>query len=512
MIKRTVLLIVALALLLAAGCTVQDPHNGSSEDAPAESRDTSFDADTSSSLMLEEISYDLETEGSLPSPTTELLALFSSETRSDLPAELSKSQKSALREELEAVLETKSYSEEAKEMLRNTMDRVMASYADFHALFSFFNVPDCEGYLRNLFIAPLRDMVDEIIITDNQGSGSASDSTKTMTISRNYDSTDAVVIVHELWHMAVATEHYIHDSTLYMHLNEGGATFAQLVLLGSHYKNIQSLRGGASGAIDLENTENVIRMINHGNMKYSEYFGIWYRLFTLTDFDTMALFFKPDGERLIRDELIKKYGEDGEAFYDLLISYYKRSHPASVFDNIIEFESLYLKMLKGRLSEVESKQEMLAFLQMYRLTRLALGSEYVRTYYIETPETGNVAYTETLVHPDLDYIGTDKAVAEAVYNWHILNKGALTDDMEYALAYCTVAPPHTEGVEEHKVSEDALYNELALCSGYSYNYAVTEEGNIVFYFECYDSLNRENKSFRIYDISAGTSANIITVK
>lgn len=444
-------------------------------------------------------------QGTISQPKeSDTILVFNEAVLSTLPEPMSQETREQLLAELNQVFSQKQYGEQAETLIRSSMELLMDNYMNFQIMFSFLGVPDAETYIRDYFITPLRVMVNKVNVTNNAGNGSSSDYNKTMTISQSSNADmDATVVIHELWHMAVCIEHsQTTVGRLYFHLNEGGATFMQLTLTGSKlYESMINMRTGAVAAINLNNREQKIEFIHFGSFYYANYFAVWYKLLTLTDFDTMKLFLKPNGDLLIRQAMIDKYGEEGGHFYDLLLEWSKGKYPKSPYDSMIEIESIYLRLLKGRLNEIESEQEMLAFLQMYRITRLAFGSEYVR----DTSGNG-VTNLETIIHPDLDYVGFDKAVADEVYKWHILNKGNLTDEQEYALAYAISAYPSNTGIEEYRKTRSAMYSELPICTGYKYSITVMDSENIRFKF--YFTGRKYNHDVsRYYNINTGTCIN-----
>lgn len=411
---------------------------------------------------------------------SEKIALFTANASSLLPQAMSQDTRDKLLSELNQVFAQKKYGEQAETLIRSSLERVMDNYINFQILFSFLGVPDAETYIRDYFITPLRVMVNKVNVTNNAGNGSAGDYNNTITISKsNNADMDATVVVHELWHMAVSMEHsHTTIGRLYHHLNEGGASFMQLTLAGSNlYEGLIDMRRGAIGAADPNNKEHQIQFAFYGNYNYAEYFAVWYRLMTLTDFDTMKLFLKANGDLLIRQAMIDKYGDEGGRFYDLLLAFSQGKYEKNRYESAIEFEAIYLRLLKGRLSEIKSEQEMLAFLQMYRITRLRFVSEHIR----DTSRDG-VRYIEHVIHPELDYTGLDKAVADEVYKWHILNKGNLTDEQEYALAYAITAYPSCTGTEEYRKTYSAMNSELTICTGYQYSITVMDSNKIRFKF------------------------------
>lgn len=528
-IFTTVILAVLLALY---GCNVPQTMEASQNDERVSREESAFSVeDFSEEISFSESNTDEQSapddessrEESTPEPpkqpsVSEQLSLFTEEAEAFLPPPIDEETKAALLHELEAVFAEKEYGERAENLIRSSMERIMENYTNFQFLFGFLQVPDAQTYLRNYYIMPLRNMVNTVNVTRDAGNGSANDHDKILTICESDDpGEDAVVVVHELWHMAVAYEHHsYYGNGLENSLNEGGASLMQLTLAGSkYYKWNSQVHTGGVGGVDRDNPDNRLYISHFGRWNYSGFFALWYRLFTLTDFETMTLFLKPRGELLIREALVEEYGEDGGTFYDLLRQYDRKEFTNGAFPVMVAFESLYLRLLKSRLDEVDSPEEMMAFAQMYRVTRLALGSEYVCTYVIETEDRGNIGYTETLIHPELDYVGFDKAVAEAICRWGILNTGELTEEQEYALAYSFVAYPHNSGGEEYKKTFNAVQAEPLVFADCQYVATVYPDGTLKFDFYHPESYAydppREGQYFlsaiRYYDPATDTCVN-----
>ena len=114
-------------------------------------------------------------------------------------------------------------------------------------------------------------MVNNVVIDESAGEGMADDYNKILTISKSLNpDMDAAVVIHELWHMSVAAEHGIVDSKVYFQLNEGGASFSQLILSGSKfYDRIQWLQTGGVGVHNPENTEHTLWVGRFGTFQYS---------------------------------------------------------------------------------------------------------------------------------------------------------------------------------------------------------------------------------------------------
>ena len=243
-IFTTVILTVLLALY---GCNVPQTMEASQNDERVSREESAFSAeDFSEEISFSESNTDEQSapddessrEESTPeSPeqpsVSEQLSLFTEEAEAFLPPPIDEETKAALLHELEAVFAEKQYGERAENLIRSSMERIMENYTNFQFLFGFLQVPDAQTYLRNYYIMPLRTMVNSVVILENASNGSADDYNKIITICESdQPDRDAVVVVHELWHMAVSYEHRtIYSNTMEFSLNEGGAC---LVLLLYH--------------------------------------------------------------------------------------------------------------------------------------------------------------------------------------------------------------------------------------------------------------------------------------
>jgi len=448
------------------------------------------------------------TEPFQPIPETDIIQLFTPEALSGRPESLSKETKEQLLRELDAAMKKKkNFDKEDKAILRTCMERIMESYPTYQALYSFLDVPDAETFLREYFIAPLR-FVDDIRTRDsvNRPASFLYNDIRILEQPLN-DDMQAAAVMHGLWTAAVQNGNPINDRKLYKALMHSGASHMQLLLAGSdYYPNMGSVSVSSFECADPLNTlyGYTLGFSDSGNLypvRGSMSSWMWNRLYTLTDFQTMTLFLQPHGERLIKQELIDRYGDDGKEFYRYISTCAERDTIDGNFTTHADMEELYLRLLASRVQEVESPQEMLAFLQMYRVLRLGMSSEYG----INSILTGN-DHRETMNHYQLDYTSVDMAVADGVYDWHILNAEGFTEEQEYALAYAVSAVPSNTGKDEYKMTHDSVDSEPLLCMDYRYSMKMTERDNIWFYFK-YTVDEQEHSVLRHYYFDAGKCYN-----
>lgn len=391
--------------------------------------------------------------------------------------------KQALLDELEAIIAKKSYGSEAEDMLRRGFSETIDHYHNFQRTFAFLGAPDVSEYVRTYMLDPLDTMVNTIIYEQSEGdhAGSASDSTKTMFIAKGAanDAIEASILVHELYHMAVAKEHWNVDSSYHFPLNEGGATIMELTLLGSdRFYDLTTLDHTRHGFGN--GTAHSIYFGKLGPTNYSLYSSIWFRLFSLTDFKTMENFLYPNGTDAIREELVRRYGKDGGIYFDRLLTFFvSQGH-----DTAIDAESLYLELLGRRLKEIDSKQEMFSFIELYRMLRSVFGSDYVYQSTVEVMPDCLVSRTNDAIHPRLKYHTLDYLTAMAMLDHGILNTEELSDKEAYALAYSIIAPLWFDDPIEYRdfgggdVDGSAIHFYQTVCTA-TYN----DKGRICFEFK-----------------------------
>lgn len=424
-LKKAILIVLIVLLVMMAGCNFH---------APALPETTAESTQTNGSTG--------PPEATVPQPVK--YPLFSEQALVNQPTAITEQELININNELNDILSRKSYDETGKELIRDTVTLLCRYYPNFEYLFRFLNPPDTATYLRKNVLTPLDSMVDTLSITQNgTGGGWASDTTKTVSIDLSNGMEENVrVMIHELNHMVVGKEHNIVSSKLYMPLSEGGATLHELAITGcGTYNEVGSIYMNDLNAVenwypDPDKEGFYFRGKGMRANEYADRSCLYFKLLALTDFETMRLFEQPDGELLIREELGKRYGEDGLQFYDSLPF-------APDFNSFLDTEPLFLKLFVSRLSEVETPDQMLSYLLLYRLYRMAFAPEYLY-YEVDSYEQ---------MHPLLDYSAADGTVAEAVVRWGVLNGEALSQE-DTALAALilsgrTLTKDNTEYWERH---------------------------------------------------------------
>lgn len=196
-----------------------------------------------------------------------------------------------------------------------------------------------------------------------------------------------------------------------------------------------SIRRGGKTYPDPANKDWGLVTRGNGSMLYGMRASVYFKLLALTDFETMQLYLKPKGELLIRDELVKRYGEEGGRVYDCL------HYTDNQFELVLEAERLFLKLFTQRIGEVSSQSEMLSYVHLYRLYRKVFCARYAsNTTRVDEKSGTLVSVQREKVHPLLNFPEADASVAAAVLKWNILNP-ELPEDMARAAAHVLVSAP-----------------------------------------------------------------------
>ncbi len=455
--RRILCLVLALCLLSGlSGCV--DPYTTPSI---AATQPTTVTAPTTTALMEKRYQLFSVTAGPTPITGEELLQI---------------------NRELEEILSRKSYTPEGKTMVRDTVQLLCENYPKFQYLFSFLAPPDTAGYIRRNILFPLDTMVDTLTISDEQfGGGWAADATKEICIYVTQDQEyDCNTLIHELNHMLKSKEHWLVSSNLYQFLSEGDATLHQLSALGERkYRIMGDIRDISRDHSEPNSRTRFLRAGGFGGGNYSDYSLMFFKLLALTDFETMALFDQPDGEFLIREDLGRRYGQEGLDFYDSLTTKLD-------YNTLLDAERRFLKLFVSRVSEVESAEQMLSYLLLYRLYRISFAPAYLEM-------EGDLI--RELEHPQLDYSASDWTVAKAVLQWGVLNTECLNAEEAELAAFVVAGRTVADGTDAYWERWDREFYQpidpFLLCGAwYTVGADVTitcttelPEGDEIFYFD-----------------------------
>ena len=484
-IKRAVALLLSLFCVLApaTGCVhdsfVEPKEAGESlipdtvrseENVTVTSELT--DKETEQDSVAGSGSVSVETEKNDPFPVLSDVPLFTEEARAGLPEPMSNDEKSALLEELEKLFDEKPlYEEEAKIKIRDSMILVMDNYHFFRQLFFCTGVPDAATFLRKYFLGPLRDCIDTVWMS--LPGGFAEEDARRYVLPHEDDPVKiASDLVAYLWVIGALQNNRFQQSDFLRNFINGGCAFCRFTLIGSEgYKQFFKYSPSLfSHAQDPDSSDK-----SFVTSFFGDNFFLWFRLFTLTDFDTVSRFTVSDADTKIRGEMTRRYGEDGKKLYDLCRKAFENESLKYSFMDVIAIESLYLRLIVRRIDDIGSQSEMLSFLQTYRAYRLAMGSEYIRAAQTSTLTSGTL---ELLVHPDLDYAAADGAVAAAAVRWKTINFPGTYPDGESILAAAVSGYPST-GTDYQK-TRDLLNREPYVITDFVYTSAVNESGVVTF--------------------------------
>lgn len=491
--KKLVCLLCVLQLLLCMSCARNDNSSSIGTTLPTSTSQQPTTVPTVPT-KLPTVPTQLPTEPVPVDPIQyrESCDVFSEAVLEELaPAGLTDEERNLLYTELDALLEKKQYGETAENMIRYAVEEVICGQDGFQTLFGFLNPYDTYTYIRKYMLEPLESMVDEIRccgsqcpedlawLRDNYGEnpgfqGLADEHAKRVVVVMKSDLRDALVLVHELHHMAVLKEHSVTDNTFYLHLDEGGSTLHQLTFLYSYY--LSSVGSYVQYMPDPNHEGYYLKIGGMGSQRYTKWSNSYFKLLALTDFEIMDLFLQPRGDRAIRQELIDRYGEEGGAFYDSLGT-------LRDFEDYLESESLFLKLFASRMEEIDSAADAASYAMLYRFYRNVFCYKYVIS-----GETGTVSAEHTEAqHQRLPFAKQDRLVAEELLRWSCLNVDGLSQEDANAVAMLVASSYCLQGREDANILADALYQLKRLKNGdlkiyiwalgrsCEYRYAVGEE-------------------------------------
>lgn len=447
--KIIALLLCAVQLFLLAACTPRSQMQTSGNTQP--SWQTSV-FPTQRPLPSESSSAPQPTESTVPTEpiNTKSGYIFANKVQGMWPTGISDEEREKINTEMEELLETKAYTESAKQLVRETVEAVIYGQREFQMLFGFLKPYSTYEYVHKFVLNPLEKMVNTLRccgpespddlawLHEKYGEnptfrGKSDDINKVVVIvmDTQYEY-NILALLHELHHMARSEKHWESSSSAYFDLSEGAASFHQLALLGTFYNSVFTVKNGSVGATDPDDKDCTIWLRGDGSPSYARRSNRYFKLLALTDFPTMNLFFEPKGELLIREELVLRYGEEGGTYYDTL-------YTADEFDQIIASEQLFLKLFSTRMEEITSDSEALSYALLYRLYRRAYCAQYTRKVQYET-ETGTSTWTQDISCPALPYQDYDGLVAELLLEWECLNVEKLNEEERRVVALYVVSP------------------------------------------------------------------------
>ncbi len=338
-------------------------------------------------------------------------AVFTEEALQALVLKISQEDADEILLYMEQFLDRKDYSPHAKQQIRDTVTQLMWYYPNYQTLFGFLDPLDTKAFICDVFLAKLDGYVDHICFPCDHGETSADHQNRTLHLPlTNEAETNAMNLIY------LATLMPGNDS-----LRAGMAAVYAMTLIGSpQYSNLLSFTNGSSSMYREPNTDNRYLRYASGSIlrgASNQYAKYYFRLYVLTDTETMLEYERTENAAVILDYLTEHYGSDGLRFYNEAMY--------TGFEDALEGEKLFLQLFLQRLEEVETQEEMLSYLQLYRIYRKLFCLVYQQRE-IEETSLGNQSNVLEMDHPELDYRGADALVADAACRSGMIQTGVLT--------------------------------------------------------------------------------------
>lgn len=364
-------------------------------------------------------------------------AVFTEEALQALTLEISEADTNEILLYMAEILDRKDYSPHAEAQIRDTVTQLMWYYPNYQTLYAFLDPLDTKAFICSVFLDALDAHVEQICFPCEHGGASADYESRTLHLPlTNEAETNAVNLIYLVTKMAY------HNS-----LREGMANLYAMTMIGSfRYSNLEAFTYGGVNAYKEPNADNMYLLYASGSIfgnvsnSYAKYY---FRLYALMDTETMLEYERTENPGIILDYLKEHYGNDGLLFYNEAMY--------TGYEDAIEGEKLFLKLFLQRLEEVETQEDMLAYLQLYRIYRKLFCLVYQQRETEATP-MGNQLNVLELAHPELDYRSADAIVAETAYHSGMIKEGVLTE------AQATELLKHLIGRREYTDYDDYRYN------------------------------------------------------
>lgn len=332
-------------------------------------------------------------------------AVFTDEALQALILEISEEDANEILAYMEEILDRKDYTSHAKAQIRDTVTQLIWYYPNYQTLFGFLEPMDTKTFICSAFLDALDEGVDHICFPCEHGKASVNYKDRTLHLPLTNQAEDNAINL-----IFLVTQIPLIDG--------GMADLYAMTMIGSfRYYNIGAFYNGSNTLYRDPNTEG--RYLSFASGSFSGNGGnywanMYFRLYALTDTETMLDYLSTLNREKITSYLQEHYGEEGVEFF--------RSAKYTDYDSYIKYENLFLKLFLQRLEEVETQEEMLSYLQLYRVYR-----KLFCLVYEQVEIDGNQRNVLELDHPELDYRGADALVAQAAYRNGMINEGTLTE-------------------------------------------------------------------------------------
>ena len=309
------------------------------------------------------------------------------------------------------ILDRKDYTPHAKAQIKDTVTQLMWFYPNYQTLFTFLDPMDTKTFICSAFLDVLDEYVDQICFPCEHGSNFYDEESRTLHLQLTKEAaTNAVNLIY-----AVTKLPYLGS------LREGMADLYAMTMIGSfQYSNFGAFYYGPLMRFEDPNAAGKYLYFASGGLSGNtiNYFAnTYFRLYALTDTETMHGYLEPNSD-VLGQYVMKHYGAEGYQ--------YVSNHKYTDYERALEAEKLFLKLFLQRLEEVETQEEMLSYLQLYRVYRKLFCLIY-RQEEVEIVNGCNQLNVLEIPHPELDYRSADAKVAEAALRFGIIKQGTLTE-------------------------------------------------------------------------------------
>ena len=339
------------------------------------------------------------------------IAVFTEEALRALVLEIGEEDVNEILLYMEKILERKDFTPHAKAQIKDTVTQLMWFYPNYQTMFAFLDPMDTKTFICSAFLDVLDEYVDQICFPCEHGSNSYDGESRTLHLQLTKEApTNAVNLIY-----AVTKLPYLGS------LREGMADLYAMTMIGSfQYSNFGAFYYGPLMRFEDPNAAGKYLYFASGGLSGNtiNYFAnTYFRLYALTDTETMHGYLEPNSD-VLGQYVMKHYGAEGYQ--------YVSNHKYTDYEKALAAEKLFLKLFLQRLEEVQTQEEMLSYLQLYRVYRKLFCLIY-RQEEVEVVNGCNQLNVLEIPHPELDYRSADAKVAEAALRFGIIKQGTLTD-------------------------------------------------------------------------------------
>lgn len=384
-------------------------------------------------------------------------AVFTEEALQALILEVSEEDAGEILAYMEEILSRKDYTPHAKTQIRDTVTQLIWYYPNYQTLFAFLDPFDAKAFICNVFLDALDTHVDDICFPCEHGKHSFDYANQTLHLLLSNDAENNAV---NLLYLVTQAQYAKGDmSSLYA-----------MTMIGSPgYSNFGAFYNGSRTLYRDPDADGRYLFFASGDFaeRGSNYWAnLSFRLYALTDTETMLEYAQNVSSAQMEDYLREHYGEEGVQF--LRIAKYND------YEKMIESERLFLKLFLQRLEEVESQEEMLSYLQLYRVYR-----KLFCLVYQQVEIDGNQRNTLELDHPELDYRGADALVAQAAYRSGMIAEGVLTEAQTMELLESLIGRRKCTDYEDNRNNYWKMYDDVFLIGDLRYK-ALTRPSDTIY--------------------------------